>query len=96
MDLEALVTDELREEVPATRWSGSRSRLLARPPHARVSVTLPEGGSATGSFTGDGPIDAVFQAINAATASRRSSASSRSARSPRARTPSARCPSWSR
>jgi 2-isopropylmalate synthase len=32
-----------------------------------VSVTLPEGGSATGSFTGDGPIDAVFQAINAAT-----------------------------
>src|SRR4029077_14165361 len=37
-----------------------------RPPHARVSVTLPEGGTATGSFTGDGPIDAVFQAINAA------------------------------
>src|SRR4029077_5336878 len=38
-----------------------------RPPHARVSVTLPEGGTATGSFTGDGPIDAVFQAIDAAT-----------------------------
>ncbi len=32
-----------------------------------MSVTLPDGGSATGSFTGDGPIDAVFQAINAAT-----------------------------
>src|SRR5262249_60668782 len=32
-----------------------------------VSVTLPEGGSARGTFTGDGPIDAVFQAINAAT-----------------------------
>jgi 2-isopropylmalate synthase len=32
-----------------------------------VSVTLPDGGSATGTFTGDGPIDAVFQAINAAT-----------------------------
>ena len=29
-------------------------------------MTLPEGSSATGSFTGDGPIDAVFQAINAA------------------------------
>jgi 2-isopropylmalate synthase len=32
-----------------------------------VSVTLPEGGSASGTFTGDGPIDAVFQAINVAT-----------------------------
>jgi 2-isopropylmalate synthase len=32
-----------------------------------VSVKLPEGGAGKGSFTGDGPIDAVFQAINAAT-----------------------------
>ncbi len=38
-----------------------------RPPHARVSVALPDGRSAEGSFTGDGPIDAVFQAIDAAT-----------------------------
>ncbi len=30
-------------------------------------MTLPDGSSGTGSFTGDGPIDAVFQAINAAT-----------------------------
>jgi 2-isopropylmalate synthase len=30
-------------------------------------VTLPEGGTAQGSFTGDGPIDAVFQALNSAT-----------------------------
>ena len=30
-------------------------------------MTLPDGAAATGSFTGDGPIDAVFQAINAAT-----------------------------
>ena len=32
-----------------------------------MSIGLPDGGTASGSFTGDGPIDAVFQAINAAT-----------------------------
>jgi 2-isopropylmalate synthase len=68
MDLEALVTDELREEIAgyALEWFevDASSR---RPPHARVSVTLPNGATAEGSFTGDGPIDAVFQAIGAAT-----------------------------
>src|SRR5437660_11263659 len=68
MDLEALVTDELREEVPgyALEWFEVDASSL-RPPHAKVSVTLPDGSSATGTFTGDGPIDATFQAINAAT-----------------------------
>jgi 2-isopropylmalate synthase len=69
MDLEALVTDELRSEDVggyALEWFEVEASSL-RPPHAKVSVTLPEGGSATGTFTGDGPIDAVFQAINAAT-----------------------------
>ena len=68
MDLEALVTDELRsEEIPgyALEWFEVQDSSR-RPPHARVSVTLPDGGSAEGSFTGDGPIDAVFRAINAA------------------------------
>src|SRR6266576_3668672 len=65
MDLEALVTDELRgEDVEGYRldWFEVEASSL-RPPHAEVSVTLPEGGAGTGSFTGDGPIDAVFQAI---------------------------------
>jgi 2-isopropylmalate synthase len=68
MDLEALVTDELREEVPGytLEWFEVDASSL-RPPHAKVSVTLPDGGSAKGSFTGDGPIDAVFQALNVAT-----------------------------
>ncbi|HUB72592.1 MAG TPA: 2-isopropylmalate synthase [Solirubrobacteraceae bacterium] len=68
MDLEALVTDELREEIAgyALEWFEVEDHSQ-RSPHAKVSVTLPEGGSATGAFTGDGPIDAVFQAINAAT-----------------------------
>ncbi len=68
MDLEALVTDELREEIAgySLDWFEVEASSL-RPPHARVSVTDPEGNSSTGTFTGDGPIDAVFQAINAAT-----------------------------
>jgi 2-isopropylmalate synthase len=69
MDLEALVTDELRSEDIggyALDWFEVEASSL-RPPHARVCVTLPEGGAGTGSFTGDGPIDAVFQAINSAT-----------------------------
>jgi 2-isopropylmalate synthase len=68
MDLEALVTDELREDIPgySLEWFEVEASSR-RPPHARVSVALPDGSSATGSFTGDGPIDAVFQAIDAAT-----------------------------
>jgi 2-isopropylmalate synthase len=68
MDLEALVTDELREEIPgyALEWFEVEASSK-RAAHARVSVTLPDDSSAAGSFTGDGPIDAVFQAIDAAT-----------------------------
>jgi 2-isopropylmalate synthase len=69
MDWEALVTDELRSEDIggyALDWFEVEASSL-RPAHAKVSVTLPEGGVGTGSFIGDGPIDAVFQAINSAT-----------------------------
>jgi 2-isopropylmalate synthase len=68
LDLEALVTDELREEITGYALESFDVEASShRPPLARVSITLPDGSSATGSFTGDGPIDAVFQAINAAT-----------------------------
>ncbi len=69
MDLEALVTDELREDVPGYTldWFEVESSSR-RSPHARVAVSLPDGSEVTGSFVGDGPIDAIFQAINAATA----------------------------
>jgi 2-isopropylmalate synthase len=70
MDLEALVTDELRSEdiggFVLDSFEVEASSL--RPPHARVAVTLPDGSTTKGTFTGDGPIDAVFQAINSATA----------------------------
>ena len=68
MDLEALVTDELREEAGAytLEWFDVEASSR-RPPHATVGVRTPDGEVVQGAFTGDGPIDAVFRAINAAT-----------------------------
>ena len=68
LDLEALVIDELREEVAAYAldWFDVEASSR-RPPHATVSLTTPEGETVEGSFTGDGPVDAIFRAINAAT-----------------------------
>ena len=67
MDLEALVTDELREEIAVFQleWFDVEASSR-RPPHATVGVLTPEGEEITGSFTGDGPVDAIFRAINAA------------------------------
>ncbi|HWE09661.1 MAG TPA: 2-isopropylmalate synthase [Solirubrobacteraceae bacterium] len=68
MDLEALVTDELRQEVAGytLEWFDVEASTR-RPPHARVGVRGPDGEELAGSFTGDGPVDAIFHAINAAT-----------------------------
>jgi 2-isopropylmalate synthase len=68
MDLEALVTDELREEIAGytLEWFQVQASSQKSSP-AQVTVGLPDGGTANGSFTGDGPIDAVFHAIDRAT-----------------------------
>ncbi|MGH2857065.1 MAG: 2-isopropylmalate synthase [Solirubrobacteraceae bacterium] len=68
MDLEALVTDELREAVAgyALLWFDVEASSR-RPPHATVGIRGPDGEELVGSFTGDGPVDAIFHAINAAT-----------------------------
>jgi 2-isopropylmalate synthase len=68
MDLEALVTDELRDALPSytLEWFDVEASTR-RPPHATVAVRTPEGEVVEGSFTGDGPVDAIFRAINAAT-----------------------------
>jgi 2-isopropylmalate synthase len=70
LDLEALVTDELREEVRGfvLEWFDVEASSR-RPPHATVGVRTPDGEEVTGDFTGDGPVDAIFRAINAATGS---------------------------
>jgi 2-isopropylmalate synthase len=68
LDLEALVTDELRTQVPGYQLESFEVEASSRrPPHATVSVRSPDGELLTGSFTGDGPIDAIFRALNAAT-----------------------------
>src|SRR3989440_2617608 len=68
LDLEALVTDELREEVSGYQleWFDVEASSR-RPPHATVGIRTPDGEEVVGSFTGDGPVDAIFRAINAAT-----------------------------
>ncbi len=68
MDLEALLTDELREEIAGYQleWFDVEASSR-RPPHATVGVRGPDGEAIEGSFTGDGPVDAIFRAINAAT-----------------------------
>ena len=68
MDLEALVTDELREELRsyALEWFDVEASSR-RPPHATVALRTPDGEEVRGDFTGDGPVDAIFRAINTAT-----------------------------
>ncbi|MDQ3587413.1 MAG: 2-isopropylmalate synthase [Actinomycetota bacterium] len=68
LDLEALVSDEMRQsaDVFELEWFEVEASST-RTPLARVRVRLPDGGSAEGSFTGDGPVDAFFSALNAAT-----------------------------
>jgi 2-isopropylmalate synthase len=67
LDLEAIVSDEMREREDAHElaWfeveAGSR-----REPLARVAVKLPSGEQAVGESSGDGPVDAIFLAIQKA------------------------------
>jgi 2-isopropylmalate synthase len=64
LDLEAIVSDEMREKADAHElaWfeveAGSR-----REPLARVAVKMPSGEEAVGESSGDGPVDAIFLAI---------------------------------
>src|SRR5918992_792386 len=67
MDLEALVTDELRTALASYKleWFDVEASSR-RPPHATVAVRTPAGDVVEGNFTGDGPVDAIFRAINVA------------------------------
>jgi 2-isopropylmalate synthase len=67
LDLEAIVSDEMKQapatfELEAFDVEASNSRA----PLARVRVRMPDGEVESGSFTGDGPVDAFFSALNAA------------------------------
>ncbi len=67
MDLEALVTDELRTDMASytLEWFDVEASSR-RPPHATVAIRTPAGEVVQGNFTGDGPVDAIFRAINTA------------------------------
>jgi 2-isopropylmalate synthase len=68
LDLEAIVSDEMREKEDSHELSwfeveaGSR-----REPLARVAVKMPSGEEGVGESSGDGPVDAIFRAIQKAT-----------------------------
>ena len=69
MDLEALVTDELREEIAGytLEWFDVEASIAPAAARDGRRHARPTARRSTGSFTGDGPVDAIFRAINAAT-----------------------------
>jgi 2-isopropylmalate synthase len=68
LDLEAIVSDEMRQSPTAfeLEWFEVEAGST-RAPFARVRVRMPDGELREGTFTGDGPLDALFSALNAAT-----------------------------
>jgi 2-isopropylmalate synthase len=67
LDLEAIVSDQLR--ASAQRYELAWFDVEAssrREPKARVSVKLPSGEESEAEATGDGPVDSIFGAIQAA------------------------------
>jgi 2-isopropylmalate synthase len=68
LDLEAIVSDEIREQAEAYNLASFELRDSSdSEPFAKVAVTTPEGETVTGEGSGDGAVDALLQAINAAT-----------------------------
>ena len=67
LDLEALVGDELQQETGFALESFELTDKSGEQPRASAKVTMPDGTSREGDATGDGAVDAVFHAINAAT-----------------------------
>src|SRR3954470_17226465 len=69
LDLEAIVSDEMKQAPAAFELEAFEVEASSgRAPLAKVSVRLPGGELGRGSFTGDGPVDAFFSALNAAVA----------------------------
>src|SRR5918999_56091 len=67
LDLEAIVSDQVR--ASAQRYELAWFDVEAstrRPPLARVAVKLPSGEEVEADSSGDGPVDAIFGAIQAA------------------------------
>src|ERR1700744_414568 len=68
LDLEAIVSDDMRDRADAHELASFEVTASSdKEPMAKIGVTLPSGEQVVGESTGDGPIDAVFRAIKAAT-----------------------------
>jgi 2-isopropylmalate synthase len=68
LDLEAIVSDEMKQAPTSFAIESFEVEASnVRAPLAKVRVRMPDGSVGAGSFTGDGPVDAFFSAINAAT-----------------------------
>ncbi|MFN8217193.1 MAG: 2-isopropylmalate synthase [Solirubrobacterales bacterium] len=68
LDLEAIVSDEMRESSNSHDLASFEFEAGSdREPRARVGVTMPDGEVAVAESGGDGPIDALFRAIQQAT-----------------------------
>ncbi len=68
LDLEALVSDEMRREGDSHELASFEVTSGSdREAAATVSISLPDGGVATATANGDGPVDAIFQAVRDAT-----------------------------
>jgi 2-isopropylmalate synthase len=67
LDLEAIMSDEMRErsERYGLAWFDVEASSR-KEPHARVAVKLDSGDEAIGEGGGDGPVDAIFGAIQKA------------------------------
>ena len=68
LDLEAIVSDQARDSSARYElaWFDVEASTR-REPHAKLAVTMPDGAEAEGESSGDGPVDAIFGAIRAAT-----------------------------
>jgi len=67
LDLEAIVSDEMREKADAHELSWFEVEAGSeREPLAKVGVKMPSGEEAVGESSGDGPVDAIFLAIQKA------------------------------
>jgi 2-isopropylmalate synthase len=70
LDLEAIVSDEMRErsESYALAWFEVEAGTK-HPPQAEVAVRLPSGEESVARSSGDGPVDAIFRAVQEAAGS---------------------------
>ena len=68
LDLEAIASDEMRERSQRYELGGFEVEAgTTREPHAKVTISTPDSDELVAEASGDGPVDAIFGAIQLAT-----------------------------